>query len=121
MTSEYHEENLSEKAKALHRALKSLQEELEAVDWYQQREDVSQNEELNEILNHNKKEETEHAAMLLEWLRRNDPAFEEHLKTYLFTNLPIVEVEEAAESGKGDAAAERQNNSLGIGSEKNKA
>ncbi len=73
----YHEpfEHLSPKTRDLHRALTSLQEELEAVDWYQQRIDVIEDAELKSILEHNRDEEKEHAVMLLEWIRRNDPAF----------------------------------------------
>lgn len=112
----YHEENLSEQAKDMHRAITSLKEELEAVDWYNQRADVSPNAELKEILIHNRNEEIEHAAMLLEWLRRNEPAFDEELKTYLFTMLPVTQVEEAAEGGEGEEGASGSDGSLGIGS-----
>jgi len=92
----YHEsaEKLTKKTKELHRALNSLMEELEAVNWYQQRVDVTENEELKEILAHNRDEEKEHAAMILEWIRRNDDAFAEELKTYLFTEGKITELEE---------------------------
>lgn len=80
-----------------HRAIVSLMEELEAVDWYDQRVDAAQDEELRAILAHNRDEEKEHAAMLLEWLRRHDPQFDKQLRTYLFTDKPILEVEDAAE------------------------
>ena len=84
-----------------HRAIASLMEELEAVDWYDQRVDGAQDPELRAILAHNRDEEKEHAAMLLEWLRRHDPAFDKELRTYLFTKKPILEVEEVAnEPGK---------------------
>lgn len=84
-----------------HRAIVSLREELEAVDWYDQRVDAAQDEELRAILAHNRDEEKEHAAMLLEWLRRHDPAFDRELRTYLFSKKPILEVEEAStEPGK---------------------
>lgn len=74
----------------LHRAIVSLIEELEAVDWYQQRVDACSDSELKAILAHNRDEEKEHAAMLLEWIRRNDAAFSKELKEYLFTEKPLV-------------------------------
>lgn len=80
------ESKLSEKTKDMHRAIVSLVEELEAVDWYHQRIDVCDDDELKAILIHNRDEEKEHAAMLIEWLRRNDAKFEEELKDYLFTD-----------------------------------
>ena len=96
----YHEslELLTEQTKDMHRALTSLQEELEAVDWYQQRIDATSDPDLKAILAHNRDEEKEHAAMVLEWIRRRDPTFDEHLRTYLFTQRPVTEVEEAAEA-----------------------
>jgi ferritin-like protein len=92
----YHEpmDKLSNKTRELHRALNSLIEELEAVDWYQQRVDATENDELRDILAHNRDEEKEHAAMILEWIRRNDEAMAEELKTYLFTEGKITEIEE---------------------------
>lgn len=81
-----------------HRAIVSLQEECEAVDWYDQRIDATDDPELAEVLAHNRDEEKEHAAMTLEWLRRRDPSWDEHLRTYLFTDRPILAVEEAAEA-----------------------
>lgn len=91
----YHEpiEELRDETKDKHRAIISLMEELEAVDWYQQRIDVCQNQELRMILEHNRDEEKEHAAMIIEWLRRNDKQFEKELKDYLFTDSPIVSLE----------------------------
>jgi ferritin-like protein len=74
----------------MHRAIVSLMEELEAVDWYQQRVDACRDPELAAILAHNRDEEKEHAAMVLEWIRRNDPAFDHELKDYLFKTGPIV-------------------------------
>ena len=91
-----------------HRAIVSLMEELEAVDWYDQRIDAARDPELRAILAHNRDEEKEHAAMVLEWLRRRDPAWDEQLRTYLFTGKPILEVEEE-EDAQG-------NGSLGVGS-----
>ncbi len=92
MASEgYHEpvSELTPKTRDYHRALRSLMEELEAIDWYNQRVDVCNDKELKKILIHNRDEEIEHAAMVIEWLRRRDPAFEKELKEYLFTDKPI--------------------------------
>ena len=72
-----------------HRAIVSLMEELEAVDWYDQRAHACSDPELRQILEHNRDEEKEHAAMVLEWIRRHDPRFSKELKEYLFTNKPI--------------------------------
>src|SRR5215470_4303492 len=80
-------------------ALNSLQEELEAMDWYNQRIDVTGDEDLKGLLAHNRDEEKEHAAMLLEWIRRRDPVWDKHLKTYLFTSSDILLAEQAAEHG----------------------
>jgi uncharacterized protein len=95
-----------------HRAVVSIMEELEAVDWYHQRSDAARDPDLVAILIHNRDEEKEHAAMLLEWLRRRDPVFDRHLRTYLFTQGSIVEEEHAAEAGGGGPAS----GSLNIGS-----
>lgn len=80
------------------RALNSLQEELEAMDWYNQRIDVTHDEELRRIIAHNRDEEKEHAAMVLEWIRRHDPVWDQHLRTYLFTKGDIL-IEEAQKTG----------------------
>lgn len=87
----YHEpiEKLSQACKDMHRAIMSLMEELEAVDWYNQRIEVCQDSELKSILKHNRDEEKEHAAMVMEWIRRKDSAFDKELKDYLFTKKPI--------------------------------
>ncbi|MBS3805351.1 MAG: hypothetical protein KGY54_12440 [Oleiphilaceae bacterium] len=92
----YHESEdlLSEHTKDMHRALVSVQEEFEAVDWYQQRADATNDEELKGLLIHNMQEEVEHACMVLEWLRRKSPDFDEQMRTYLFTDKPILEAEE---------------------------
>jgi ferritin-like protein len=79
-------------------------EELEAIDWYDQRIDATDDAELAEVLTHNRDEEKEHAAMVLEWLRRRDPVLDRHLRTYLFTDGSLVAVEEAAE-GDDEASA----------------
>jgi uncharacterized protein len=97
-----------------HRALVSLMEELEAIDWYDQRVDACRDEELKAVLAHNRDEEREHAAMTLEWLRRNDPKWQEVLRTYLFTDAAITEVEEIAEHG-GGATTSGSRPSLGLG------
>ena len=91
---------LSEETRDLHRAIQSLMEELEAVDWYQQRVDATKDADLKAILGHNRDEEIEHAMMVLEWIRRRVPAFDEHAKTYLFTKGPITEMEKAEKSEK---------------------
>jgi len=82
-----------------HRAIVSIQEELEAVDWYDQRAAATDDASLAAILAHNRDEEKEHAAMTLEWLRRHDSALDKHLRTYLFTDAPVTEIEVAAEHG----------------------
>jgi uncharacterized protein len=104
-------EVLSQEARLLHYAITSLKEELDAVDWYRQRADDTEDDALREILLHNMREEMEHAAMVLEWIRRRNGDFAGHLKTYLFTDKPIVGIEremgaEAAEAG-GSAGAPR--------------
>jgi len=88
----YHEaiEELSDETRDMHRAIVSLMEELEAVDWYNQRVDACKDEALRAILAHNRDEEKEHAAMVLEWIRRQDPAFDKELKDYLFSEQPIA-------------------------------
>jgi uncharacterized protein len=88
-------ERLSRDTIALHQAIASLMEELEAADWYRQRADDCEDEQLKGILLHNMREEMEHASMLLEWIRRNNADFAGHLKEYLFTEKPILEVEKA--------------------------
>jgi uncharacterized protein len=96
-----------------HRGLVSLMEELEAMDWYQQRIDAADDPELAAVLAHNRDEESEHAAMSLEWLRRKDPVLDEHLRQYLFTQGSILAIEEEAEGGEGGGSS---HGSLGIGS-----
>jgi len=88
----YHEpiEKLSAQTMDMHRAIVSLMEELEAVDWYNQRVDACSDPELKAILAHNRDEEKEHAAMVLEWIRRRDPRFDHQLKDNLFHEGPIT-------------------------------
>ncbi len=102
-----------------HRAIVSLMEELEAVDWYNQRAKATENHELRAILEHNRDEEKEHAAMVLEWLRRGDAKLNEHLRTFLFTEGPLTAVETAMKEGGGDGGGDEAapaDGSLGIGS-----
>jgi len=91
----FHEEitELSDATRDMHRAIQSLMEELEAVDWYNQRADACKDKDLEAILVHNRDEEKEHAAMLLEWIRRKDSTFSRELKDYLFTDKPIATLE----------------------------
>jgi ferritin-like protein len=122
MSSEsYHEpiELLSEDTKNTHRAIVSLKEELEAIDWYQQRAEACSNDELRAVLLHNKNEEIEHAMMTLEWLRRNNSNFSQHIDTYIKSSGPITEVEKNATGGgseKSASASTGSSPSLGIGS-----
>ena len=120
-------ESLHENAETLgaqvvdtHRAIVSLMEELEAVDWYNQRAKATADPTLRAILEHNRDEEKEHAAMALEWLRRNDSKFAEHLKTFLFSDGPITGIEAEAIHGEGggggDEGGASTDGSLGIGS-----
>ena len=88
------EERLQPETVDRHRAIVSLMEELEAVDWYDQRVDATQDEELKGILRHNRDEEKEHASMVLEWLRRRDPVLDRHLRTYLFSEGSILDLED---------------------------
>lgn len=115
-STEYHEpvDLLSSETIDMHRALVSAIEELEAIDWYQQRADACSDDELRETLLHNKDEEIEHFVMTLEWIRRRNPRFSEQLRRYLFSEGPITDVEAAGGTpNEGGAAAD---SSLGIGS-----
>jgi ferritin-like protein len=98
------EERLAPRTRDMHRAIVSLMEELEAIDWYQQRMDATEDGELREILRHNRDEEKEHAAMVLEWIRRHDDGFSGVLKTYLFSEGSITELEDVVEKGNGSGA-----------------
>ena len=99
------EERLSAATRDLHRAIVSLMEELEAVDWYQQRLEATDDAELREILRHNRDEEKEHAVMVLEWIRRRDAVFTAKLREFLFTDGPIVGREQALERAEAGSAA----------------
>src|SRR5579863_9990428 len=116
-------ELLDEETVDHHRAMTSLCEELEAIDWYDQRVKATSDSTLAAVLAHNRDEEKEHASMTLEWLRRRDPVLDRHLRTYLFRTEPITEIEAEAEAGTGPGhgAAEQPgpgeaSGSLGIGS-----
>ena len=121
MSEDYHEpqNELSPETRDVHRALATLIEELEAVDWYHQRIDRTDDHQLKAVLVHNRDEEIEHAVMTLEWLRRRMPTFDENLRTYLFTTAPITEIEEheerSPEPEPRDGEASTRND-LGIGS-----
>jgi ferritin-like protein len=109
-------ELLSEHAKDLHRAIVSLMEELEAIDWYQQRAEATQDLALRAVLEHNQEEETEHAMMVLEWLRRASPVFDAHIRTYLLKEGPITELEARAKRGaEGDDAGQPNRETLSAG------
>lgn len=88
----YHEaqQDLTQETKDMHKAIVSLMEELEAIDWYNQRIDACKDDELSAILAHNRDEEKEHAAMVLEWIRRKDKTFDKELSDYLFTDKSIT-------------------------------
>ena len=109
---DYHEpyDQLPPEARDLHRALTSLKEEIEAVDWYNQRVVLCHDPELQSVLAHNRDEEIEHAVMTLEWLRRRMPVWDEMLRQYLFTEAPVTEIEDDGESEKAAPAG------LGVGS-----
>ena len=116
----YHESESKLRPETLdnHRALTSMQEELEAADWYDQRVDAATDQGLKDILAHNRDEEKEHFAMILEWYRRRDAKMDAHLKEYLFTSGSLVALERANAGGEDGAegAAGGGGGSLGIGS-----
>ena len=122
-SAELHEpaEKLGPETIDRHRAIVSLMEELEAVDWYDQRVAASDDDQLRAVLAHNRDEEKEHAAMTLEWLRRHDPALDRMLRQYLFTSEPVTEIETEAEAADSSSDAEGSGSrtpstSLNIGS-----
>jgi hypothetical protein len=117
--ADFHEpaETLSETTKNYSRALKSLKEEVEAIDWYGQRVDATADPALAAIMAHNRDEEIEHACMALEWLRRNMPEWDEAMRTFLFTSGDITELEEASREGGGPAGGVGSSG-LGIGGKK---
>jgi hypothetical protein len=112
MAGEFHEprEVLSAQSLDVKRAIDSMMEELEAVDWYRQRAQGSTDPQLRAILDHHQREEIEHFAMLLEWCRRNDADFDHQLRTYLFSEGDIIHAEEeetGGPEGRVQAAAPR--------------
>jgi ferritin-like protein len=122
MSSEsYHEplELLSEGTRNMHRAIVSLCEELEAVDWYNQRAEACSDQELRAVITHNKNEEIEHAMMNLEWIRRNNPVFDANIAKYLRTSGPILAIEQGGGGGGSQGAGSASSPAsagLGIGS-----
>ncbi len=128
MSSQYHEppEELAAKTRNLTRILVSLKEEVEAIDWYNQRIELATDPQAARILKHNQEEEMEHACMALEYLRRNMDGWDEALRTYLFTEGDITELEEEAMAGGGSeaeapASKDGSGRGLGIGSLKGDA
>lgn len=112
-SAELHEPEARLRAETIdrHRAIVSLIEELEAIDWYDQRADAAGDDDLRRVLEHNRDEEKEHACMALEWLRRRDPELDGFLRQYLFTGSPVADVADAAEAGDDEEVP-----SLAIGS-----
>jgi ferritin-like protein len=110
--SDYHENlsSLDEKTLNITRALRSLKEEVEAIDWYNQRVAASQDEALRGVMAHNRDEEIEHACMAIEWLRRNMDGWDENLKTFLFTEADITSLEDEERQAEQPATGD-----LGIG------
>ncbi len=98
-------EKLRPATRELHRAIVSLIEELEAVDWYQQRADVTSDDALRAVLLHHRDEEIEHAMMNLEWIRRNDQVFDQNARRFLFTRGAITEIEEGTSEEREDPKA----------------
>jgi ferritin-like protein len=113
-TSTLHEpaEHLTARTIDLHRAVISLIEELEAVDWYNQRAEAAKDSKLQAVIKHNRDEEIEHACMTLEWIRRNVPKFDEALKLYLFTSGEITAIEETTKEEKKEQTTKPQRRSL---------
>ena len=114
----YHEseDKLRTETRDKHRALTSMMEELEAVDWYDQRVDAASDAELKQILAHNRDEEKEHFVMVLEWLRRRDDKFSHELRARLFSEGSIVAQEQTDKGGAAPAGSGAGDGSLGIGS-----
>lgn len=113
MANDYHEpaSEMSSHDRDIIRAINSLKEEIEAVDWYMQRVATATDQELKDIMWHNAVEEMEHAMMSLEWLRRNQDGWDEQMRTYLFKDKPIMELEE----GEGEEETQPEQKSLNIG------
>ncbi|RJR39815.1 MAG: ferritin [Desulfobacteraceae bacterium] len=123
--TDYHEplNELKPLDRDIARALTSLKEEIEAVNWYNQRVAACSDEALKQVLAHNRDEEIEHASMVLEWLRRNMAGWDHELRSYLFSESAITEIEEGSpsqENGAEGEPASSQRRSISIGSLKNK-
>lgn len=116
--NEYHEDNLPEDVKDFHRMVKSVIEELEAIDWYHQRAAATTDPSLKAIVEHNRDEEVEHACMGLEWLRRHNDVFDKNMREFLFTEGEITELENAAM--ESDEKGKSADGSLKINSLKNR-
>lgn len=118
MSGEYHEryEDLPQEAIEYHRIIKSVIEELEAVDWYNQRAAATEDEDVRKIVSHNRDEEIEHACMGLEWLRRNNEVWDEYLREFLFRDGDITEHGEEDEEDDHADNGSNSDSSLGIGS-----
>jgi hypothetical protein len=116
--TQYHEaaDTLRAETREMHRALRSLIEELDAVDWYAQRVDASDDAELAAVLAHNRDEEKEHACMVLEWIRRHDAKFDQFLRKFLFQSGPIERDEADAGGGARETSDRRHGGTLRIGS-----
>jgi len=112
--SEYHEDNLPEEAKEYHRIIKSVIEELEAIDWYNQRAAATGDPTVKAIVEHNRDEEIEHACMGLEWLRRRNPVWNENMREFFFTQGDITTLEEGGSEEETDSTGESADGSLGI-------
>jgi hypothetical protein len=110
---DYHEpyEEMTDKDRSYVYALNSLKEEIEAIDWYNQRAAVSKDPSIKEIMEHNRDEEIEHAVMIIEWLRRNMGGWDEELRKYLFTKESLLQVEESTADGDSSKSGD-----LGLGS-----
>lgn len=106
-------EAIDEKTRDISRAITSLREELEAIDWYNQRVNTTTDQELKDIMAHNRDEEIEHAVMTFEWLRRNMGSFDEEMKTYLFTEGSLLNAEVAAMGGQSPAGSKTGGMNIG--------
>lgn len=119
-SNELHEASadIEPKTREMHRAIASLIEELEAVDWYAQRIDATSDRALAAVLAHNRDEEKEHACMTLEWIRRRDEVFDRQLRRFLFKSGSILDAEESSETEAEEPgpAGDGGVSSLGIGS-----
>jgi hypothetical protein len=117
--ADYHEpyEALPEDARDVHRALTSLKEEIEAIDWYNQRVVLCSDPDLRTVLEHNRDEEIEHACLTLEWLRRKMPGWDKNLRRFVLSEASIAELaEEEAEKPAPVNGSTSRDKTLGLGS-----